>query len=480
MNDTDSENTFPALGQSRREFLQRAGGGIGTIALADLLAKEAPAATRTLSPLAPKIPHHQPKAKHLVHLFMNGGPSQVDTFDRKPLLDKYDGKTLPVHYKTERKTGVAFKSPFKFQKCGQSGIEVSELFEKTAECIDDICLIRSTHCSVPNHPPSTLEMTCGDPIQTRPSMGSWLVYGLGTENQDLPGFISMTPSGYPGRFGPRLWGSAFLPATFQGQYINSEFKNIEQLIDNIRNKQISSSKQQQQLELLRRLHEEHARRVNDEGPLESRIQSFELAFRMQTAAAEAFDLSKEPKHILKLYGDTFHGRQLIIVRRLIERGVRSIQAFTGKGIPWDHHDDIILHRRDAGLWDQPIAGFLKDLKQRGLLSETLVLWSGEFGRTPTVELPAPGTNKGLGKGRDHNNHGFTTWLAGGGVKGGHIHGATDEFGFKAVEDRVHIHDLHATILHLMGLDHERLTYRYSGRDFRLTDVAGEVIDSIIA
>jgi len=344
--------------QSRRSFLHSASAGIGTIALADLLAREATASAAPASPLAPKDPHFAPKAKHLVHLFMNGGPSQVDTFDRKPMLDKYDGKTLPVHYKTERKTGVAFKSPFKFQKYGESGIEVSELFAKTGECIDDICLIRSMHCSVPNHPPSTLEMTCGDPLQTRPSMGSWLVYGLGTENQNLPGFISMTPGGFPGRFGPRLWGSAFLPATYQGQYINTEFTQIERLIDNIRNDRVSTPQQREQLELLRQLHEEHAERVNDEGPLESRIQSFELAFRMQTEAAEAFDISQEPKHIQELYGETTHGRQLLITRRLIERGVRTIQVWTGKGITWDHHDDILLHRKEAAKWDQPIAGFL--------------------------------------------------------------------------------------------------------------------------
>ncbi len=469
---------FPQF-RSRRDFLQQAGAGFGAMAFNAMLADESRAGS-SLSALAEKSPHFAPKAKHVVHLFMNGGPSQVDTFDPKPLLDKFDGKTLPLHYDTERKTGVGYKSPFRFRKYGQSGIEVSDLFSKTAEHIDDICLIRSMHCAVPNHPPSTLEITCGDPIQSRPSMGAWIVYGLGTENQNLPGFISMCPKGYPGRFGPRYWGSAFLPGTYQGQFINSEYTRIEQLIDNIRNSSISRQQQREQLDLLHALHDEHARRASDDGPFESRIQSFDLAFRMQMEAADAFDVSGEPRYILEMYGDTPYGRQLLIARRLIERGVRCIQAWSGKGIPWDHHDDIMLHQTEADKWDQPIAAFLKDLKQRALLDETLVLWSGEFGRTPTVELPAPGTNKGLGKGRDHNNHGFTLWMAGGGVKGGHVHGATDDYGFKAVEDRVGIHDLHATILHLLGLDHEKLTYRYSGRDFRLTDVEGNIIRNIIA
>ncbi len=465
--------------RDRRQFLQHAGAGFGALALNAMLGEETRAAAPR-SPLSPKQPHFAAQAKHVVHLFMNGGPSQVDTFDPKPLLDQFDGKTLPLHYKTERKTGVGYKSPFQFKKYGQSGIEVSELFSKTAAFIDDICVVRSMHCAVPNHPPSTLEIMCGDPIQSRPSMGAWIVYGLGTENQNLPGFISMCPSGYPGRFGPRYWGSSFLPGTFQGQYINSEYTRIEQLIENIRNSRVTRQEQQQQLDLLHALHEEHARRVHDDGPLESRMQSFDLAFRMQMEATDAFDVAREPKHIRQLYGDTVYGRQLLITRRLIERGVRSIQTWSGKGIPWDHHDDIMLHRVEAEKWDQPIAAFLQDLKQRGLLDETLVLWSGEFGRTPSVELPAPGTNKGLGKGRDHNNHGFSIWMAGGGVKGGHVHGATDDFGFKAVENRVSINDLHATILHLLGLDHKKLTYRYSGRDFRLTDVGGNVVQQILA
>ncbi len=474
----------PHLGKSigptgRRDFLQRAGAGFGMLALNALLADEA-RAEKPRTALAAKPPHFAAKAKHVVHLFMNGGPSQVDTFDPKPLLDKFDGKTLPLHYKTERKTGVGYKSPFSFRKYGESGIPVSELFAQTARHIDEICVVRSMHCAVPNHPPSTLEITCGDPIQSRPSMGAWIVYGLGTENQNLPGFISMCPTGYPGRFGPRYWGSSFLPGSYQGQFINSEYTRIEQLIDHIRNSRIARPEQERQLALLRALHQEHADRVRDDGQLESRIQAFDLAFRMQQEAADAFDVSRETKRTQEMYGDTVFGRQLLIARRLIERGVRCIQAWSGKGIPWDHHDDIMLHRKEAAKWDQPIAAFLKDLKQRSLLDETLVLWSGEFGRTPTVELPAPGTNKGLGKGRDHNNHGFTIWMAGGGVKGGHVYGATDDFGFKAIENRVSIHDLHATILHLLGLDHERLTYRYSGRDFRLTDVEGEVIRGILA
>ncbi len=468
---------------SRRQFLQQTGASFGALALSAIMAEQGLATTAKAtagSSLAPKQPHFKAKAKHVVQLFMNGGPSQVDTFDHKPLLDKFDGKTLPTHYKTERKTGVGYKSPFQFKKYGESGIEVSDLFAKTAAHIDDMCIIRSMHCAVPNHPPSQLEFNCGDPIQSRPSMGSWILYGLGTENQNLPGFISMCPKGYPGRHGPRYWGSSFLPGSNQGQYINSQFTKIEKLIENIRNSRVTFKQQQQQLDLLHTLHKEHSKRVKDDGALESRIQSFDLAYRMQTEAADAFDTSKEPKHIHQMYGESVHGRQLLIARRLIERGVRFVQAWTGKGIPWDHHDDIMLHKRDAAKWDKPIAAFLTDLKQHGLLKETLVIWGGEFGRTPTVELPAPGTNKGLGKGRDHNNHGFSIWLAGGGAKGGHVHGATDEFGFKAVEDRVSINDLHATILHLLGLDHKKLTFHYSGLDMRLTGVKGNVVHDIIS
>ncbi len=470
---------------SRREFLNRTGTGFGALALGALMAEEgllsgSAEAAISKSPLAAKEPHFPATAKHVIHLFMNGAPSQVDTFDPKPELDSFDGKTLPLHYKTERKTGMGYKSRWKFRKYGQSGIEVSDLFKLTAEHVDDMCVVRSMHCSVPNHPPSFMEMNCGDPIQSRPSMGSWINYGLGTENQNLPGFVSLCPGGYPSRFGPRNWQSAFLPAAYQGTFINTEYTKIEQLIDNIKNNSISFSQQRKQLDLLKALYEEQAEKVVDDGPLEARIQSFDLAYRMQMEAADVFDVSGEPESIRQMYGDTPHGRQLLIARRLIERGVRFVQAWTGTGIPWDDHDDIMLHQKKADQWDQPMAALLKDLKERGLLDETLVMWGGEFGRTPTIELPAPGTNKGLGKGRDHNNHGFSMWMAGGGVKGGHVHGSTDEFGFKAVYDRVHIHDLHATVLHLMGLDHERLTYRYAGRDFRLTDVAGEVVKGIIA
>jgi hypothetical protein len=470
--------------RTRREFLQTGGAGFGALALHALLGAEragaSPQGGVAGNPLAPRASHFPARAKRVIHLFMNGGPSQVDTFDRKVALDKYEGKELPIHYDTERKTGVAFKSPFAFDRYGESGIEVSELFKETAAHVDDMCLIRSMHCSVPNHPPSFMEMNCGDIQQSRPSMGSWINYGLGSENENLPGFVSMCPGGYPSRYGPRNWQSSFLPAAFQGTYVNTEFTKIEELIDNIRNPSISFSQQRAQLDLLRALHEEHAEEVADEGPLEARIQSFDLAYRMQMEAADVFDVSKEPGYVRERYGDSVHGRQLMIARRLVERGVRFVQVWTGKGIPWDAHDDIMDHEKLAKDWDRPIAALLSDLKERGLLEDTLVIWGGEFGRTPTVELPAPGTNKGVGKGRDHNNHGFTVWMAGGGVKGGHVHGATDEFGFKAVENRVHVHDLHATILHLLGLDHEKLTYRYAGRDFRLTDVHGNVVREILA
>ncbi len=411
---------------------------------------------------------------------MNGGPSHVDTFDPKPSLTKYAGKPIPETLPTERKTGAAFGSPFKFQRYGQSGIEVSELFSKTAEHIDDICVIRSMHADVPNHEPSLMLMNCGDARLPRPSVGSWLLYGLGTENQNLPGFIVMCPGGYP-ISESQNWQSAFLPGIYQGTYIDSQHTTIEKLIENIRNHRVSTTAQRAQLDLLAELNKTHLERRQREQELEARIQSFELAFRMQTEAGDVFDVSREPESVRALYGDSVQARQLLIARRLLEHGVRYVQVWHGQGQPWDNHDDIeTAHRRLAGQCDQPIAALLTDLKQRGLLDDTLVIWGGEFGRTPTVELPTPGSNQGKMNGRDHNHYGFTTWLAGGGVKGGTTYGATDEFGFKAVENPVHVHDLHATVLHLLGFNHETFTYRYAGRDFRLTDVHGKVIRGILA
>jgi len=471
---------------TRRDFLCRSGMGFASLGLASLMASQGllSAATDTdhsVSPLAPKGPHFAPKAKRVLHLFMNGGPSHVDTFDPKPALQKYAGKLLPrTNLRTERKTGAAFPSPFSFQRYGKSGIEVSELFAHTARCIDDICVIRSMYADVPNHEPSLMLMNCGEARQIRPSMGSWITYGLGSENQNLPGFIAMCPGGYPIQE-TQNWQAAFLPGAYQGTYIDTRHTDVDKLIENIRNSSLSLSEQRRQLDLLRQLNERHQERRQYDAQLEARIQSFELAYRMQMEASDAFDVSREPKYIREMYGPGTQARQLLIARRLLEKGVRFVQVWHGAGQPWDSHDDLeIQHRRLAKECDQAIGALLMDLKQRGMLDDTLVIWGGEFGRTPTVELPSPGNNAGKVNGRDHNHWGFTMWLAGGGVKGGYVHGATDEFGFQAVENKVHVHDLHATILHLLGLDHERLTYRYAGRDFRLTDVYGNVVKELLA
>lgn len=433
------------------------------------------------NPMFPKPPHFAPRAKAVIHLFMNGGPSHIDTFDPKPELTKLHGKSLPSNLRTERETGTAYQSPFQFQKYGQSGIEVSELFSHVGESIDDICVIRSMHANVPNHEPSLLLMNCGESQLVRPSMGSWVTYGLGSENQNLPGFIAMSPGGYPIK-GSENWQSAFLPGAYQGTYVDTKHKEIEKLIANIRNASgLNREAQRRQLDLLQSLNKRHQELRQQDAELESRLQSFELAYRMQMEASDAFDISREPEYVRKAYGDSVQARQILIARRLVERGVRYIQLWHGQGQPWDSHDEIEKnHRKLANECSQAIGALLKDLKQRGLLKDTLVMWGGEFGRTPTVELPKPGANSGSNSGRDHNHYGFTTWLAGGGVKGGHVHGATDDFGFQAVENRVHVHDLHATILHLLGFDHTRLTYRYAGRDFRLTDVHGHVVHEIIA
>ena len=405
---------------------------------------------------------------------MNGGPSHVDTFDPKPLLNKYHGKPLPEsHLRTERKTGAVMQSPFKFQPYGQSGVEVSELFPHTARFVDEMSVIRSMQSEVPNHEPSLMLMNCGHSRLPRPSMGSWVTYGLGSENQNLPGFLAMCPGGYP-IVSTNNWRSSFLPGAYQGTYLDTQQTDIDKLVANIRNPKWSRDVQERQLELLRRLNRNHAGEREKEAALEARIQAFELAFRMQMEAQEAFDLSRETQATLDAYGDTLHGRQLLLTRRLVERGVRFIQVWSGAGQPWDNHDNLeAQHRKLSGDWDRPIGAFLADLKQRGLLESTLVMWGGEFGRTPVAELP------GL-SGRDHNHYGFSCWLAGGGVRGGTTFGATDDFGFQAQESPVHVNDLHATLLHLLGLDHRRLTYRYAGRDFRLTDVGGRVLEELIA
>jgi len=468
------QETISAL-FSRREMLKRSGVGLGMLGLAGVLADNGELIAGSspdggASPLAVKSPHFPGRVKRVVHFFLNGGPSHVDTFDPKPMLEKYAGKPLPQSYATERKTGGALPSSFKFKKYGQSGIEVSELFERTAAHIDDIAVIRSMVAQVPNHEPSLMLMNCGDSVQPRPSVGSWVLYGLGTENQNLPGFIAMCPGGYPISDNAN-WRSGFLPGMYQGTFIDPQYRQIDRLIENISSPHASSAMQRRQLDFLQKANAEHrAQRLDPR--LEARIQSYELAFRMQAEASEAFDVSTEPQHIQEMYGTTVHGRQTLMARRLLERGVRYVQLWHGSGQPWDHHANIAKSIRGTSKdIDQPIAALLTDLKQRGMFEDTLVLCGGEFGRTPTSEGDS---------GRDHNHYGFSVWMAGGGIRGGTVYGATDDFGFKAVEKPASVHDLHATILHLLGFDHERLTYRYAGRDFRLTDVSGQVLREIVA
>ncbi len=462
---------------TRRQLLCKLGNGFGALGLAGVLASEgllapsARAAAGDINPLAPKAPHFPARAKRVIFLFMNGGPSQVDTFDPKPALVKYQGQrpagaALPVE---RAKNGGLLPSPFKFTKHGQSGIEVSELFPHIARCVDDLCVIRSMYTNTPNHEPSLLMMNSGEQQPTRPSLGSWLCYGLGSENQDLPGFVVLCP-GKP-VVGPQLWSNSFLPGVYQGTHINNSKIDPKAIIPNIANTRMPRDAQRRQLDLLQKLNEAHAEERGRDDQLEARIASLELAFRMQMAAQEVFDINREPLSVRQQYGDGPFANACLIARRLAERGVRMTQIYYGNDQPWDDHADILNHRKHALQSDQPIAALLTDLKTRGLLDETLVIWGGEFGRTPTSEGA---------KGRDHNAKGFCMWLAGGGVKGGLIHGASDEFGYAAVENKVHVHDLHATILHLLGIDHERLTFRYSGRDFRLTDVSGHVVRDILA
>jgi uncharacterized protein DUF1501 len=456
---------------TRRELLQTMGAGFGMVGFGGVAGAQTGA-----DPLLPKSPHFPAKAKRVIYLFLNGGPSQVDTFDPKPKLSEYHGKPVPTgNLRTERKTGNLLKSPFTFQRYGQSGLEISEIFPKLGACADDLCVIRSMYTDRPNHEPSLFMLNSGEKLPGRPSMGSWVTYGLGTENQNLPGFVVLCP-GLP-VVGHQLWSSTFLPAVYQGTYLNTEEKDTDRLIQNIRNKSLTREQQRSELDLLAKLNGLHMKQQGSEPQLEASIQSAEIAFRMQAEAPEAFDITREPEKTRERYGDSDFGRGCLIARRLAERGVRMVQVYFGNFQPWDNHDDIQIHRALAAQADPPIAALLQDLKASGMLKDTLVIIGGEFGRTPAVEV------SGLIKvqnGRDHNNQGFSYVLAGGGVKGGMAYGATDEFGFKAVENPVHIHDLHATVLHLMGLEHTRLTYRYSGRDFRLTDVAGTVVKGILA
>jgi len=439
------------------------GAGIGSLGLASVLAQTAQAD----APLAIRPGHHAARAKRVIFLFMNGGPSHVDTFDPKPALVRLNGQTPPPG--AGRRNGKLMQSPFQFSRRGQSGIEVSEIFPHLGQCADDFCVIRSMYTDSPAHERALLLMNSGNMQPIRPSLGAWLTYGLGTENQNLPGFIVLCP-GRP-VVGPQLWSNSFLPGIYQGTHINNRTIDPRTIIRDVNNRYLSTAEQRAQLDLLQQMNQAHLERRGRDEQLEARIASLEMAFRMQGEAQEAFDISRETQATRRLYGDGEFANACLLARRLAERGVRVTQIYYGNGQPWDDHNDIANHRNHARASDRPIAALLRDLKSRGLLEDTLVVWGGEFGRTPTAQGA---------RGRDHHSLGFTMWLAGGGVKRGHVHGATDEFGFRAALNRVHVHDLHATILHLMGLDHERLTYRYSGRDFRLTDVHGRVVRELIA
>jgi len=453
---------------TRRQFLQRAGMGFGALSLAALFGEGffgTNARAEAIASLTPRSPHFPVKAKHIVHIFAQGAPSQVDTWDPKPALTKYDGQSIP------NSEGVAMASPFKFEKKGKSGIEVSEVFPKLGDLVDDLTVIRSMYTDIPAHEVATVFMNTGSTRLARPSIGSWVLYGLGTENQNMPGYISLRPGGTPPG-GSSNWQSSFLPGIYQGVSINTKIATVNQLIKNIRNEYTPLREQRRQLDLVHKLNELHSQNLQKEAQLEARLQAFEMAFKMQTEATDAFNLNKETDEIRDLYGRTNQGNQMLIARRLIERGVRFVQVWAGG---WDHHQDIEdrLPERAKEI-DQPLAAFIKDLKQRNLFESTLIIWGGEFGRKPVRDR-----NGNDSPGRDHNAKAFTTILAGGGVRGGMVYGATDEFGAAAVEKKVHIHDLHATILALLGFDHEKLTYRYNGRDFRLTDVAGNVVKSVI-
>jgi hypothetical protein len=463
----------------RRRILRHFANGFGMLGLAGLLADEARAnPVAADDPLAVKAPHYPARAKRLLFLFMSGGPSHVDTFDPKPRLDRDNGKPLPFEQPklVRTRTTNILRSPFKFRKYGQSGIEVSELFPNVARRIDDICVIRSMVADNINHNGACLQMNTGEQAFSRPSLGSWLLYGLGSENRSLPGFVVISPA-QPAQGAP-LWSSSFLPAAYQGTLV----ADLNNPIANLKNTRYDLRRQRDQLDTLQRLNELHRSQRQTDSQLNARIASFELAFRMQMRAPEAFDIESESAATKRLYGlhdktTEIFGKQCLMARRLIERGVRCVQVYhtqTSRRSScqlWDQHGGLKTELpANCAATDLPIAGLLHDLKSRGLLEDTIVLWGGEFGRTPTAE----GND-----GREHHPFGFTMWLAGAGIRGGLAYGATDEFGWHAIENKVHVHDLHATLLHLMGINHERLTYRHAGRDYRLTDVHGNVVKAIL-
>ena len=477
-----------SLLRSRRSVLRDSAVGFGHLAFLHLLQQNGGAAdpvinqaavVRPAKPLSPKPTHFSASAKRVVFLFMKGGPSHVDTFDPKPLLDRDHVKPLPFDLPrvTFAKQGNLLRSPWRFKQHGESGLPVSELFPNVAKHIDELCVLRSLHGTNPAHGGALLKLHTGSDQFVRPSLGSWLTYGLGTENDNLPAFVTICPTLAHG--GVNNWGAAFLPAHCQGTPIGNASLNARSVgVKHIRNQRIDPRNQRQQLDLIRSMNQDHLERVGTNAALEGRLDSFELAYRMQASMPELQDLTRETSVTQRMYGiddpvtEDF-GRQCLMARRFLESGVRFVQVtHSDSEVQWDQHGNLYAgHTKNAAEVDKPIAGFLQDLKSRGLLEDTLVIWGGEFGRTPTAQ----GNN-----GRDHNPHGFTMWMAGGGVKGGYAYGATDDYGYYAAENKMHVHDLHATILHLMGLDHQRLTYRYAGRDFRLTDVAGKVADDILA
>lgn len=472
---------------SRRAWLRAAGLGFGSLSLSALLSSESLASAtietalqQASGPLAPRKPHFAPKAKRVIFLFMHGGPSSIDTFDPKERLTRDHGKPLPIKRPLafdRSDPGPLMKSPWEFRPGGKSGLPVSDLFPHVRECADDLCVIRSMVGEGVDHGAALLQTFTGTSTFIRPSMGSWVIYGLGTENQNLPGFIAIKPSLAHG--GAKNWSSAFLPGAYQGTAIGHAGMKVEEIskepIEYLVNERLSGDEQRYELEMLQNINRRHEALRRDDPQLEARIQAFELAFRMQAEAPEVFQVEKESEATKKLYGlddplTQDFAWQCLLARRLAERDVRFIQCT--HSYKWDQHSELYnLHTQNAREVDRPIAALLKDLKARGLLKDTLVIWAGEFGRTPVSQG---------GDGRDHNPYGYSIWMAGGGVKGGFAYGATDEIGYHAVEDRMHIHDFHATVLHLLGLDHEKLTYRYSGRDFRLTDVAGVIAHKIIA
>ncbi|MDQ6706709.1 MAG: DUF1501 domain-containing protein [Acidobacteriota bacterium] len=455
---------------SRRSWISSLCGGLGSVGLLGMLGEqEGRSAALGQAPRHIVGPNFAPKAKHVIFLFMTGGPSQLDMFDPKPMLAKFAGQRPPsVDVRTERVTGGLLPSPFAFKKCGQSGIEVSELLPHLGETIDDICVVRSMYTFNPTHTPARSLIHSGNINAVRPSMGAWISYGLGTENHNLPGFVVLSPSSTGGS----LWRAGFLPAEHQGTLFNTSETEPEKMIRYLRNTQLDKPAQRKQLDLIQSLNRDHADSFGQDAFLEGRIQAMETAYRMQLEATDVFDLKKEPENIRAEYGTTSYANGCLLARRLVEKGVRYVHIYYGQGQPWDDHKDLPKNLRErCPDMDQASAALIRDLKRRGLLDETLVVWGGEFGRTPVSEN---------GAGRDHNPYGYTMFLAGGGIKGGLAYGATDDFGFKAVENRVSIHDFHATLLNQLGLDHEKLTYRYAGRDFRLTDVSGVVVRDILA